>query len=230
MIERPILMSGPLVRKTLADEKTVTRRIVTPQPEIRDGYVYWASPRYDNGAGVHYLHTNEDAARRLMLTASPYGAAGDRLWVRETWAHDAASIDDARARYEDVMGYDGESMPCGPYYRADEIHDSTGLRWIPSIHMPRWACRLRLDVVSVRVERLHDITEEDARAEGVTGDACADCTMQRGEYDATCGRCLSARAAFALLWDAINGKRADWKSNPFVWRIEFRRVRDARAA
>ena len=122
----------------------------------------------------------------------PYGVPGDRLWVRET--HTLA---------EAVIGYDADGSPRrAPLYRATSlIADAPGVKWRSSIHMPRWACRLVLEVVDVRPERLCDISETDAQAEG-----------------------LESRAVFEVGWDRINGKRAPWASNPWVWVVTFRRT------
>ena len=134
----------------------------------------------------------------------PDGVPGDRLWVRETWA-------DVRWMQEP------EHFPNGVSYRADCSADSLklaehyGVRWKPSIHMPRWASRITLEVTEVRAQRLQDITEEDARAEGVN------CAV--GGFITT-----NPVNAFHGLWDYINGKRAPWDSNPWVWAVTFRRV------
>ncbi len=135
----------------------------------------------------------------------PYGFPGDRLWVRETWAHDADSLEDLRAMVEDIVG----GSDCGPYYRADGVHENSGLRWRPSIHMPRWCSRITLEITDVRVQQLQDITEDDARAEGVTPEP---------------GKNHGHVGAFCDLWESINGKRSTWASNPWVWAISFRRV------
>lgn len=109
----------------------------------------------------------------------PYGQLFDRLWVRESWQCNHADQDRSKVNY-----------------RAD---GRDRLLWTPSIHMPRWASRITLEVTDVRVQRLQDISEEDAKAEGAEG-----------------------REAFASLWDAINGNRASWASNPWTWAIGFR--------
>ena len=122
----------------------------------------------------------------------PYGRVGDHLWVRETWAPHAWP-------------------PTGPSYQyaADDQYPAPE-RWRPSIHMPRAASRITLEVLNVRVERLHDISEEDAKAEGVT-------LKGTSRYDG------EARDAFEALWCGINGAES-WDANPWVWRISFRVV------
>jgi hypothetical protein len=142
----------------------------------------------------------------------PYGAPGDRLWVKETWAIDAEDVETARRRHEDVLL---DACPVGPYYRATASDfDESSLRWRPSIHMPRWASRISLEVTGVRVERLQAISEADAVAEGVH--------YELGEVKPDSPN--AHRISFSTLWDELNAKRAPWSSNPWVWVIEFRRV------
>lgn len=127
----------------------------------------------------------------------PYGKPGDRLWVREGFREMKSGID----------------------YKADHEY-RIGFTWKPSIHMPRKFSRITLEVVSVRVERLHEISEADAKAEGmllIDEPMHADEPIER----------YSARARFRAEWEKINGKKHPWASNPWVWRIEFRRVMPA---
>lgn len=195
MRERPIIFSAPMVQAILAGRKTVTRRVAT----------YW------RGEG--------NRARKLPCDLRPaaaachYGAPGGRLWVRETWA--AFKADD---RPNDLcVAYRASCGSAGAfdYAMADgSILGAKIERWTPSIHMPRWASRITLEIISVRVERLQEITEEDARAEGVAA-MMVECRPDAHEPH---------RGLFAILWDQINGKRAPWVSNPWVWRVEFRRM------
>lgn len=165
---------------------------------------------------------------------SPYGQPGDRLWVREAWAHDAPDLETARTRHEDVMG---GGVTYGPYYRATEGEPDT-LRWRPSIHMPRWASRIILEVTGVRVERLQAISEADALAEGIEKSHIDIAKRQRWKiYDFTdgpdgyaevryCGptHTLSPLRSYESLWLNINGP-GSWNANPWVWVIEFKRVK-----
>lgn len=206
MRERPILFSGPMVRAILAGRKTVTRRVLQPQPPEDDAPLAtgWFHPEAsDGGPGPHTFGVyGSDWHVRC-----PYGAPNDRLWVREAWA-----ARDVRSEWALSVGLVEEPF-CGVggdeiIYRADD--DGTRARpprWFSPLYMPRWASRLTLEIVSVRVERLQEIAEADARAEG-----CGDPPFG------------TRRETFAILWDAINGKRAPWESNPWVWRVEFRRV------
>lgn len=237
--ERPILFSGPMVRAILSGAKSVTRRIVKPQPILCE---------YACG---HSLNGQMIEGNPAVLVQCPYGVPGDRLWVRETWAHyqtvnhilhsggrafDEVSdglagyradghdtIEDFRDHIRMMNGYDLEKVIIN------------GDRWRPSIHMPRWASRITLEITGVRVERLQEITEEDARAEGVelglirTGLAYVPSMRTHSDerYFDHARLLRGYRGAFAALWDRINGKRASWESNPFVWAIEFNRVEES---
>ncbi len=186
MRERPILFSGPMVRALLADIKTQTRRVVKPQPRRVDGGVPF-------GDAPAWAHAEPGSA----MMRCPYGIRGDRLWVREAWR----------------PVHSGDKS-LGAQYRADVSRDQTV--WRPSIHMPRWASRITLEVTGVRVERLQDIGEADATSEGVDsvyGDLYG--IAEPGER--------VQRAKFHLLWESINGP-GSWAENPLVWAVEFRRV------
>lgn len=203
MKERPILFSAPMVRALLRGAKTQTRRIVKPQP----------------GGDVDNLGDGEtllDMASGRALRC-PYGSVGDRLWVRET--HQFVQLPNERivvyrATCEDDA-FDYVDPVEGSIERI-EVH-----KWRPAIFMRRLESRIQLELTAIRVERLHDITEIDALAEGVEGrvvDSVLD--GKRGEYIVG-----SARDAFAHLWAAINGADS-WKANPWVWALTFERVED----
>lgn len=202
MRERPILFSAPMVRAILAGTKTQTRRIVKPEPLHVTTFV-GRDGAPTNEFGMHF-QTDRVIERHARC---PYGSPGDRLWVRETWG------------LLDTQPKDGPERATVFYRATDETRrDLRYQLWRPSIFMPRWASRITLEVVSVRVERLHEIDELDALAEGVAGkevDGVLD--GKPGKY--TVGQ---ARDAYAELWDKINGERAPWSSNPWVWRVEFR--------
>lgn len=224
MRERPCLMKGPLVRQTLADIKTQTRRIIqSPAKNMqRAGMkVIQHRPPGDPWYRDHVWSMRDsmgvwgDYTHEQFLAFCPYGAPGDRLWVREThafcprsplaktWSH---TPEEARVIY----GADGErrlSGPLGPWK----------VKWRPSIHMPRWASRLTLEVTEVRVERLQDISEEDARAEGVEPIAIL------RDYAAGPLPVISYRKGFEVLWEQINGP-ASWDANPWVWVVGFKRI------
>lgn len=140
----------------------------------------------------------------------PYGQPGERLWVRETWATEGTD----------------ETSTLPLQFKADRSDWPKCSKWRPSIHMPRWASRITLEIESVRVERLQKITEEDAKAEGTRDDALVHYYCEEGTDDDPIGnhRC-NWRYAFSRLWESINAKRGfGWDANPWVWVITFRRV------
>jgi hypothetical protein len=236
MKERPIIFSAPMVRALLAGTKTQTRRVVKPQPpEILPAYapkVYW--PARDR----HMTHGDPDGAAYLQFESPgdydgahvmrggfgfrcPYGQPGDRLWVRETWDFipegDPGTPSCAGIRYWADAGYELRTPPSNynPMLYGKE-------RVRPSIHMPRWASRITLEVTAVRVERLQDISEADALAEGVTPKWEPGCSGRLME--ALGGFSFRpAASAYAELWEQINGP-GSWDANPWVWAIEFKRV------
>lgn len=188
--ERPILFSGAMVRAILAGRKTQTRRVAKPVKHPDFGDLY--------RPGALALEP-----QHVIERVCPYGRFADRLWVRETWGFNP-----------DFPGMHNRAC-----YRADPGHEYDGIRWKPSIHMPRSTCRLVLEITGVRVERLNDCSEEDARAEG-----CApawldaeDDTRVQAEAPPT------YRQGFARLWRDINGP-GTWAENPWVWVLEFRRI------
>lgn len=195
MKERPILFSGPMVRLILGDHKTQTRRVIKPQPiSVKGGY-----PWKDD----------------LHAIICPFGRSGDRLWVRETFVVD----------YEIGEGTRGE-VPPAVFYRATDdgkTNFTPGMEmWKPSIHMPRWTCRLFLDVKAIRVERLQDISEDDCYSEGALEWADA---QDLRHSDGTPAKFPSIRHAYRALWDSLNAKRGfGWDTNPWVWMIEFKRT------
>ena len=227
MKERPILFSGEMVRAILAGTKTVTRRVVRI-PEIvraeRDELNtdecladYTIIQQRDDGQWRAWMTEYPDEGS--VALACPYGVPGDRLWVRETWrVGEIGGIHGTATSKEDV------------HYRADLDEPPADGCWRPSIFMTRWAARILLEVVSVRVERLQEISEEDAKREGVAGydpepaDEGGTFFSWRGVSTAP-----SVRAHFMHLWEKLNGKRpgCSWSDNPFVWRVEFRRVEPA---
>lgn len=222
MTERPILFSDAMVRAILAGAKTQTRRVMTPQPIDECGApIVGAYHPIVVRRGIEEPGPERwGASTEEQSWPCPYGRPGDRLYVREAWGH--------------AFTYGGQS-PAIAYratksaWRTDgarvftsEIEHATsdGQRWRPSIHMPRWASRLTLEVTSVRVERVQSISEEDARAEGLTRHAAGWSAGGDG-YDT-----LTARQAYAELWDEINGERegCSWDANPWCWCVSFKRV------
>lgn len=227
--ERPILMSAPMVRASLDGRKWQTRRVVKPQPACNVAGMY--ADRYNEGdEWAYWLPDNRMDAPRTFRC--PYGVPGDRLWVRETWGFDST----VRADFRPLLGrhdLSGRDMLTAVRYLASSAANEAR-RWRPSIHMPRWASRITLELTDVRVQRLQDITEEDARAEGVDWAAPRPYGERWDDDDREDPREVGyppAGASFALdnfrrLWDSINGARpgCSWADNPWVWCLSFRRV------
>lgn len=201
--ERPILFSAPMVRAIIEGRKTQTRRVVKPDPAsdinpiLVDGAWQWAT--------------------RESRRACPYGEPGDRLWVRETTHR--------RPMLHLLTGeplapkYDG-----GAYSADDEdvlTPEGFDIGWwysrkvCPAIHMPRLASRIDLEVTGVRVERLQDISNDDARAEGILPEYAESCIDH--------GHPFNAIPRFQLLWESSNGA-GSWDANPWVWVVEFRKA------
>lgn len=202
MKERPILFSGPMVRAILEGRKTQTRRVVKPQP-------YNHKFGYKLMRGIGYVNL---AMQSRQTIASRYGWPGNRLWVRETWAHCAEC---GSLNFAATVNKPRNCSAC----------DKTIGPWKPSIHIVRADSRITLEVTAVRVERLHDITEADAIAEGIHkfhGLELYGCDP-KGTPGTMVGG--TASEAFAILWDSINDKRGfGWDKNPWVWVVEFERV------
>lgn len=218
MKERPILFSAPMVRAILAGTKTQTRRVVKPQFDADAEPVEMGATneRGHQISGHSGLWWDDCEGNPEKAVRCPYGQPGDQLWVREAWAPgDEMAFGSAKDDPETVLyradkaalHWDGKAMstPMGTYaFNWDAV------RWKPSIHMPRWASRITLEIISVRVERLQDISEADAAAEGV-----------RHSLHLPSGR--SARGNFAHLWWTIHGD-GSWEANPWVWVVSFKRL------
>ena len=198
MKERPILFSGPMVRALLDGSKTQTRRAIKTMPE-------------NHSAITSFCHVDGQSWRLFgdrgtwMEVRCPYGQPGDRLWVREAWA---------------------ETRPFGiPWpatmtvYREGDNRTDYGGPWKPSIHMKRSASRITLEITEVHVERLQDISEADALAEGIV-------RQRDGGYglaDTTHYHFTDPRQSYFSLWEAINGA-GSVEANPWVWAVTFRRL------
>jgi hypothetical protein len=221
MTEHPILFSGEMVRAILAGRKTQTRRVVKPQPNSNMiegmGHVTIGMNPADDGA-VWY---DADCINPGREVRCPHGRIGDVLWVRETWkfyGRDRGDGPEGGVQYQADMQskvFTDFHEPRLPY-RDFQIAWSKRRcnRWRPSIHMPRWACRLCLRVTDIRVERLQDITEEDAIAEGVTA-----------VMDKTVHGWTPHKLEFCIAWDSIYKNRGiGWDANPWVWAITFERI------
>lgn len=226
--ELPILFTAPMVRAILDGRKTQTRRIMKPQPagDIR-------SHTLPNAQAHAWISSLRHKYGQTTVHTCPHGQKLDRLWVRETWATVNGECGPGFAYKADGAfmqpEYDGPNFGAGPSFNYDKypgeytmwysdlLEGVPGHKWRPSIHMPRWASRITLEILNVRVQRLRDISEADAMAEGaprcVMDDEGKFYESEKGTY----------RCGFAGLWDHINGA-GSWDACPFVWAIAFRRI------
>ncbi|RUF78477.1 hypothetical protein IPC825_25075 [Pseudomonas aeruginosa] len=219
MKERPILFTGPMVRAIIEGRKTVTRRVMKYQPHedasvtVGNYNVTVVDRHGEQQPGPEAFGAWWSDGERGCIC--PHGEPGDRLWVREAWAADAQV---------DAIAPSDLSQGEPIWYPADLSVRQTGCSMIskgrvrPSIHMPRWASRILLEITAVRVERLQDISKEQAKAEGVRD-------AGEGSFDVEDSKHFAAdpRESFASLWSSINGE-SSWDANPWVWVVEFKRV------
>jgi hypothetical protein len=201
--ERPILFTEPMVRAIVAGQKTQTRRLVNPK--------YSWDVDDSEGANKVYYPCYVTGEPEAMEVPCPYGDVGDWLYVRETWSVVPHVTEDGPKNKAKGDG-------TGVTWRAAWDGNPSGFKWKPSIHMPRWASRIKLEIVRVGVERLQDISEADAYAEGVT--------IPDNYKFASNGRPEDrneARVTYEALWESINGA-GSWAQNPWVWVIEFKKL------
>ncbi|HEI9848862.1 TPA: hypothetical protein SLN67_001871 [Serratia marcescens] len=233
MKERPVIFNGEMVRAILDGRKTQTRRLVPewqrpkyyPENDDEPHYNWMAVAQSDRRWGYGVFGETEEACAKELSTMAPcpFGNAGDRLWVRETfaafdadWKHPGKPHDLKDGPWPNVV------------YPASvaKIPDGTCRQ---SIHMPRWASRITLEITAVRVERLNDISEEDAKAEGVRaiennfGNGPAYCDYLLPNLDDAAEWYNRASDSFKSLWKSIYGAES-WRANPWVWVIEFKRA------
>lgn len=208
MIERPIIFNPEMVRAIIEGRKTQTRRMLKKQPVNVDINPLHMPNEWGAWNGEYPSHGK--------VITCPYGKPGDRLWVRETWCPLFSWDRDTRQDYEKQAIYKASPKEAAKKYgnitngRGQKLIDN--IKWKPSIHMPRWASRINLQITKVRVERLHDIRInwelDDVRAEGIEGEF----EFEYQEFD-----------AFEDLWNKIDGPNA-WGKNPWVWVIEFKKI------
>ncbi|HBX6081507.1 TPA: hypothetical protein ACHTYV_000670 [Klebsiella pneumoniae] len=238
MTERGMIFNGEMVRALLSGRKTQTRRIV----KGTDGAVKFCKEWDINGKEVFVVLGEKDHTGMnpvLGAISCPFGAVGDRIWVRETWAtlgnEDGCCIDwegnlckgdersAARIYRASCKQRPGDyglwSIPDDAYWKPHTKEHKFEGAWRPSIHMPRWASRILLEITDVRVERLNSISQEDAQAEGL------ELTGWRPTYSDpdSGGEVMTPYDNFAELWSSIYGDES-WKANPWVWVISFERV------
>jgi len=243
MNARPILFSAPMVRAILDGRKTQTRRAVKPAELQRSDDI----EPYDGRPGEWVCWRGGEHHSTIIC---PYGIPGDRLWVREKWRIGAWDentgrvaldyVDEPRREWLEIPDDDDgelfntiwqqstdDAMAVGARVDYDGNYrwkpGESPCRWRPSIHMPRWASRITLEITDVRVQRLQEISEDDCIAEGIDRVKSGPFGFRDYEWlDAQTG--IEAWKSYASLWDSINGKRAPWSSNPWVWCITFKRL------
>lgn len=232
MKERGMIFNAEMVRAILDGRKTQTRRIMAIQPEHSElglRRVIDSKNGRDNGK---YFWSQSDARglkMRSKVFGCPYGEVGDRIWVRETYQgplfdyeHMESYLEDS-SKFEkpEFCVYRADGNPAPEFYDAD---DNLHCGWRPSIHMPRWASRILLEITNVRVERLNSISEQDALSEGIDRERLEE---SQDNYDCIADHNMTGRptatGAFKYLWESIYGEE-NWQANPWVWVIEFKRV------
>ena len=245
--ERPIIFSAPMIRAILDGRKTQTRRAV----KRPSGGLSTVAKFCVKGTAYPDLYAWVDGHPDDIETwgvvgepmRCPYGEPGDRLWVRETWSPDHAAF---YPHFPVVYRADGTvsdwQIEKGTVESPEAGGERFPFRWRSPIHMPRWASRITLEITGVRVERLNDISTNDAYAEGVRiGDKCSnswecesDSSFGIGSFrddlsKAAGGRpwkeCWCLVPAYRALWESIHGE-GSWARNEWVWAIEFKRVED----
>lgn len=221
--ERPVLFKGAMVAAVLNETKTETRRLVKClEPDEEFGYFMPKPPRLRERNDTGCAYCKNPATSTLLLELCPYGKPGERLWVRETFHAYGSWEKRFNEKKQNQEWHFVDQTLLFDYAYAHDVPQTNhkpkradGLGWWkrPSIHMPRVASRILLEITSVRVERLQDISYEDALAEGVWRPTAGLVGMPG----------YSAINAYKELWNSINGPAA-WDLNPWVWRVAFRRV------
>lgn len=223
--ERPILFSAPMVRAILEGRKTVTRRAIKNQPHIDSSgnFCVGGSNYGQDGYG-------KPVTKHFVKDCCPFGKPGDRLWVRETFIDLRGTGVEHRPDPDGPLQRYAYAADCRPGSHNDEARKDFGLKYKPSIHMPRTACRILLEITDVRVERLQDISEEQAVAEGLIWQgqenvkvfySHAERKYPPGAHQQFGISGVDAVSAFRNLWNSVGG---DWDANPWVWAVEFKRV------
>lgn len=226
--ERGLIFNGEMVRAILDGRKTQTRRIMKIQPEHSGLGLRRVIDSKNGSDDGKYFWSLSDACGLKIRSKSftcPFGSVGDRIWVREAFRVHSRATDVATLVYKaserNSWTEQTHRVPVSVCNKP-----ATPEKWTPSLHMPRWASRILLEITDVRVERLNAISEQDARAEGIIDGGCLNC----GEPE-PCG-CANpepdATDAFAYLWQSIYGQE-NWNANPWVWVIEFKRVKGGAA-
>ena len=201
---KPIIMGADSVCAILEGRKTMTRRVIKPQPSVS---YHWSGDAYvDNDGVLKASLSGKPTTHFDYLPKCPYGKVGDRLWVRE------------------IFNCNEEGIA----YKATQPH-MDGLPWKSPIYMPKTYSRITLEITDIRVERVQDITEADAKAEGIKVLPLQDDSDPSAWYQYAPGifQERSATKSYELLWDSLNAKRGyPWELNPWVWVILFKRIHD----
>ena len=221
MTDKPIIFQGHSVLALLSGEKTQTRRVIKPQPiediapEDCTGYTYFDGTRDKDG--VH-------------ITKWTKYCPGMRLWVKETWGvFDHCNYDGTNMGHEFAICYKADGDDGEAYWKDSGLHNIIELvadeRWRNPMFMPRWASRITLEITDVRIQRLHDISEEDAMAEGVLEWRDGRLAGYESDNPMHCGCIASPIECYAAMWEQINGKKYPWESNPWVYALSFSKRR-----
>lgn len=228
VLTKSMLFSGPMILRLLDGTKTMTRGVIKPQPELKPDLLPTAVERgYCLCVKIHDACTRYMGSQNFIEEFCPH-PVGSLVWCKETWAK-RVDTKDGSPKAKHYLLYRADTDP-------DAVRDpnnwhSWGGKWKPSIFMPRWASRITLEIVAVKVERLRDISEEDAKAEGVQSQWSDDQGETPGRFvyfteaDGLMKGYGKARDAFGNLWDSINGKSNPWKSNCWVWVYSFKRIK-----
>lgn len=230
--ERPATFKDLMVQSLLEDRKTQMRRVVKPQPEFS------AKVGMKWRGGAYGITPDGKPFMEALIAKCPYGQPGDRLWVREAhqWRYGMKGLEDGGTVHDPVEVYyratpnvvslhDHRTKARVQFADADAVWRDMLIEddgWRPSIFMPRWASRLTLEITDVRVERVQDISEEDAIAEGTGPDmVCSPEYAARHGFEGTEHDFIFR---YRCVWDSINGKKHPWESNPWVWAITFKKA------
>ncbi len=227
MKERPILFSGAMVRAILNGEKTQTRRVMHPQPSSEWEPSGWGEVHKTNRDGSFAMRRGNPVVIGWgpcnfdgdEAHPCPYGQPGDRLWVRETWRTDDSLDGDSPKSFQ---AWPVKYSADGAVLRHGAFYGNTDGKLRPSIFMPRWASRIELEILGVRVERLQDISLADCGAEGIVKKFHCENRELWGIFSAS-HSVPHPRTAYHDLWESVNGL-GSWDLNPWVWVVEFKRV------
>lgn len=222
MKETPLYLNSEMVRAVLDGRKNQTRLVIKPQPLQKENGWYWGGGRALRkvGYGADYVHTDLPSVISAMKKVSYQ--AGDRLYIRETWAPEADRIvyrADKAARY--FKFGQKPPTPVGDVFWLESTYEAK--KWAPSFMLPKWAARIMLEITDVRVQRIQEISEEDAEAEGCDNRRPLQDDEPASKFIGTRHHLSAVRLRFEALWESIEGA-GSWEKNGFVWALTFKRV------